>query len=445
MLDLLLASLEFGGQSHPFAADRRPAFGREIAFELLTGTNQRLPDSHLKLGEQPSSAARVEITGSVDDLLELLELVTGQIGVGGEELTSFPNPNGHIPLERLGPNPPHRIEFFEVVAAQADTLRRGWWRLLSGQGDRFAFAAELPERGLMDHGCFLVVGVAPQRGRSEPQGRAMGAGRLRPGRERGQGGRFPANDGPGHHQSFLSDGGQEESVRSERIAGEFCQVHVGGIGAHRGEFACDRAGGLVLLEFDGKAAARELADKQRHRIAVGAEWRQFGGEHADRFVHRGIGEGRAHRPGHGLNRQFPDSTGRQFDIVFGGGNHEHPAGVIRQGCQALPIHRGPDSQARDHDTIGLRPGDNPGKLDRLDSAERRPVAEIEDDPAGGAFELIRGLLEGGNQFGGPEGGPGVQLGQHGLNRGPICGDEPFGEGGARHVDGRDGEAVDRPR
>jgi hypothetical protein len=107
------------------------------------------------LGKQPFPGAGVEVVGGAQFLLDRLELVAGQVGIGREELPCRPDPDGGILLQELGANATGAVQVGEFIVAAS----RRWAVRRQRPGD-FFHATCLPAGDLADKACILIVWVA---------------------------------------------------------------------------------------------------------------------------------------------------------------------------------------------------------------------------------------------------------------------------------------------
>ena len=163
LFDLLLAPLELAGEPQPLAADRGPTFRGQVAVGLLSGADDRLANPHFELGKQSFPGAGVEVVGGAQLLLDRLELVTGQVGIGREELPGRADPDGGILLQELGANATGAVQFGEFIVPASRRRAVGRHRPRN-----FLHAACLPAGDLAHEARILVVWVAAQGSLREP-------------------------------------------------------------------------------------------------------------------------------------------------------------------------------------------------------------------------------------------------------------------------------------
>ena len=170
LFELLLTPLKLAGEPQPLAADRGPALRGQVAVGLFPGADDRLTNPHFELGEQPFPGAGVEVVGGTQLLLDRLELVAGQVGVGREKLPCRPDPDGGVLLQELGANATGAVEFGELVVAARRSRDIGRRRAIGrGRPRNLLDAARLAAGDFTDEACILIVRVAAQGRLRQPQ------------------------------------------------------------------------------------------------------------------------------------------------------------------------------------------------------------------------------------------------------------------------------------
>ena len=284
LLDLLLAPLELAREPEPLATDGGPSLCCQITIRLLAGTNDRLANPHFELGEEPLAGAGVEVVGPPQLLLQLLELVASEVGVGREELAGGTDPNGGVLLLELGTHSAGAIELGQFVIA----ARRG--RCGKGRPGNLLDATGLPPGDFPDEGRILIVGVAPEGCLGQPQRRGLGARRLGLRRKGGERLSLATDQVAGHDQPLTADDREKQSLAAACIAGQ-----LGEIGVFRlrgGRWYAERHGANrgVVAERDCERGIRQRPLDQHDRFAVAAQRWHASGQHPQGGVHRLAGE-----------------------------------------------------------------------------------------------------------------------------------------------------------